>query len=353
MSNTYYFSNTKMLPVDKFFENVLFDKEKGYYSSKLPFGIKGDFITSPGITNLFSEIIAIWLVSTWETLNKPKKFNIVELGPGDGSLAKVLIKTFELFPQFNNSVNLFLYEKSEILINIQKKKINSSKIKWIKNFSKIKSGPTIFFGNEFFDAIPVKQFSRKKKVLFEKYFSINKNNKITKIYKKADAKDVSLVNKYKSIKNLKFIEFPKLGFNELNKITKKIKDLTGGILLIDYGYLKPNNNNTLQSVINHKKNKILDNLGKADVTSLVNFQLLKEHYIKKKLKVKEINTQKIFLEKMGIIERADILSKKMSFKEQANLYTRLKRLLDKRLMGSLFKVIFAFKYKKNNFVGFE
>ena len=56
---------------------------------------------------------------------------------------------------------------------------------------------------------------------------------------------------------------------------------------------------------------------------------------------------------MGIIERADILSKKMSFKEQANLYTRLKRLLDKRLMGSLFKVIFAFKYKKNNFVGFE
>ena len=353
MSNNYYFSNSKILSVDKFFENVLFDKNKGYYSSKLPFGKKGDFITSPTITNLFSEIIAIWLVSTWETFGKPKKFNIVELGPGDGSLAKILITTFKSFPQFNKSVNLFLYEKSKKLVNIQKKKINNSKIKWIKNFAKIKSGPTIFFGNEFFDALPIKQFSKKKNILFEKYFSINKNNKITEIYKKANKKDILLINKYKSIKNLKFIEFPKLGLNELNKIIRKVKNLTGGILLIDYGYLKSNNNNTIQSIINHKKNKLLDNLGKADVTSLVNFQLLKEHYIKERLNVKKINTQKIFLEKMGIIERANTLSKKMNFKEQANLYTRLRRLLDEQLMGNLFKVIFAFKFEKKNFMGFE
>ena len=64
-------------------------------------------------------------------------------------------------------------------------------------------------------------------------------------------------------------------------------------------------------------------------------------------------TQKFFLEKMGIIERANILSKKMSFKEQSNLYFRLKRLLDKKIMGNLFKVIFAYKSNKDNFLGFE
>ena len=109
----------------------------------------------------------------------------------------------------------------------------------------------------------------------------------------------------------------------------------------------------MQSLIKHKRNNLLDNLGKADITSLVNFSLLNEYFNKNNLKVKNIVSQKIFLEKMGIIERANNLSKKMSFKEQSNLYLRLKRLLDVKYMGNLFKVIFAYKFEKNNFLGFE
>ena len=124
-------------------------------------------------------------------------------------------------------------------------------------------------------------------------------------------------------------------------------------MLIDYGYLKPTNKDTLQSVMKYKKNKLLNNLGKADVTSLVNFKLLNEYFIKNNLKVKKVVTQKFFLEKMGILDRASNLSKKMSFKEQSNLYLRLRRLLDRKLMGELFKVIFTFNSKKNNFLGFE
>ena len=87
---------------------------------------------------------------------------------------------------------------------------------------------------------------------------------------------------------LRFIEFPKLGFDELQQIIKKISKLHGGLLLIDYGYLKPTNKDTLQSVMKHKKNKLLSNLGKADVTSLVNFKLLNEYFIKNNLKVKKV-----------------------------------------------------------------
>ena len=187
----------------------------------------------------------------------------------------------------------------------------------------------------------------------EKCYSLNKKNKIDEIYKKASSKDISQIKKFKILKNLKFVEFPKLGLDELNKVIKKISKLKGGLLLIDYGYLTPKNKNTLQSLIKHKRNKLLDNLGKADITSLVKLNLLNEYCIKNNLKVKKVVTQKFFLEKMGIIERANILSQKMSFKEQSNLYLRLKRLLDKKLMGNLFKVIFAYKSKKNNFLGFE
>jgi cyclopropane-fatty-acyl-phospholipid synthase len=353
MSNQNFFNNTKILPVDKFIENVLFNKKIGYYSSKIPFGKTGDFLTAPGISNLFSEIIGVWLISTWNTLDKPKKFNIVELGPGDGNLTKVLVKTFERFPEFNRAANIFLYEKSNLLKNLQKKNINNSKVKWIKKFSNIKKGPVVFFGNEFFDSIPIKQFSRKRDYLFEKHYSLNKKNNIDEIYKKASNKDISQIKKFRVLNNLKFVEFPKLGLDELNKIVKKISKLEGGLLLIDYGYLTPQNKNTLQSLIKHKRNNLLDNLGKADITSLVNFNLLNEYFIKNNLKVKKIVTQKFFLEKMGIIERANNLSQKMSFKEQSKLYLRLKRLLDAKLMGNLFKVIFTYKFKKNNFLGFE
>ena len=353
ISNLNFFDNNKSLPVDKFIKNVLFNKKVGYYSSKIPFGKTGDFITAPGISNLFSEIIGIWLVSTWSTLGKPKKFNIVELGPGDGNLTQVLLRTFQQFPEFNKAVNIFLYEKSNLLKSLQKKNIKNSRVKWIKNFSEINKGPIIFFGNEFFDSIPVKQFLRKKKILFEKYYSLNNKNKIIEIYKKASIKDILQIKKFKVLDNLKFVEFPKLGLDELNKIVKKISKHGGGLLLIDYGYLTPKNKNTLQSLIKHKRNNLLDNLGKADITSLVNFNLLNEYFTNNNLKVKKIVTQKFFLEKMGIIERANNLSKKMNFKEQSNLYLRLKRILDIKFMGNLFKVIFTYKFKKDNFLGFK
>ena len=111
-SNTKFFKKSKKLPVDEFFKNVLYDNKFGYYTSKLPFGKKGDFITSPNISYLFSEIIAIWIISAWELFGKPKNFSIVELGPGDGSLTNILLRSFKKFPEFNSIKKIFLYEES-------------------------------------------------------------------------------------------------------------------------------------------------------------------------------------------------------------------------------------------------
>ena len=350
--NKIFFKNSKVLPIDKFFKNVLYDKKVGYYASRFPFGEKGDFITSPRISNLFSEIIAIWIVACWESFGKPKNFNIVELGPGDGSLSNTLLRSFKKFPEFNIIKKLYLYEESKFLKKIQKKRIKNN-VKWINNFNEIKKGPVIFFGNEFFDAIPIKQFKKIKNSLFEKNYILGKNYKVKQIFKKASVSDNKIIKSYQVLRKLKFIEFPKLGLKELKKITNKISKLNGCILLIDYGYFKPNNQNTLQSVMKHKKNNLFSNLGAADITAHVNFKLLQEFFSKNNLKTKDLISQKEFLENMGILERAKIVAKKMKFSEQSDLYLRIKRLISPVSMGSLFKVILAYKFDKNDFSGFK
>ena len=352
-TNLKFFKKSKSLAVDDFFQNVLYDKKVGYYTSRQPFGEKGDFLTAPKISILFSEMIAVWMVSTWEAFGKPKNFNIVELGPGDGSLTKIILNVFKKFPKFNTAKKMHLFEVSNFLKNLQKKNINDKQVKWINNLKNIKKDPVIFFGNEFFDAIPIKQFKREQDYLLEKYYILDKNNKIKEFFKRASKKDFEIIKSYKMLENLKFIEYPKLGFKELNKIIKKISKLKGCLLMIDYGYLKPNNQNTLQSVMRHKKNNIFKNLGKADITSHVNFKLLNEFFLRNNLKVKKIISQKDFLKNMGIIERAEIIASKMRFNDQSNLYLRLKRLLSPNLMGDLFKVILAYNFKNNSFLGFK
>ena len=101
------------LPLDKFIELALYDKNSGYYMKKNPFGKKGDFITAPNITRIFSEIIAIWIVMFWKSLGSPKKLNLIELGAGNGEMMKVIIETLKNFPSCFNSSNFIIYEKSE------------------------------------------------------------------------------------------------------------------------------------------------------------------------------------------------------------------------------------------------
>ena len=209
-----------------------------------------------------------------------------------------------------------------------------------KKFKGSKKNPVIFFGNEFLDALPIKQFKKINDDIFEKY-AYFKNNKVDFIFKKAVKKRVEKLKKYKLLKKNGIIEYQEYGFKELGLIIQKIKKLNGGVLFIDYGYKIEKNVSTLQSVMKHNFNNIDKNLGDADITSLVNFALYKEYFHSNNLLVENIISQSEFLQKMGIIERAKIVSKIMNGNYMSNLYLRLKRLIHPRLMGENFKVIFA------------
>jgi len=338
----------KSIPLDQFINISLYDKKFGYYMKKNPFGEEGDFITAPLISNLFGEMIAIWCIAFWKYIGKPRKILLVELGPGDGSLCKDLLKTFKQFKNFYDSLEINLLEISDKLKTIQKAKINNKKVKWIKKIKEINYGPVIFLGNEFFDALPIKQICKKKKLFFEKYVTLSNDNKRLKfLHKRANNSLIKRIRSLNLVSEGNTIEYPLVALKFLEIIAKKINKLDGALLTFDYGYNTKKNQNTLQSVKKHKYTNLLSMSHNSDITSHLNFKLFHKILKKNNLNVKKIITQNEFLKKIGILERANILSKKMTFKEKANMFYRLKKLIDCREMGSLFKVLFAQKKIEN------
>lgn len=148
------------------------------------------------------------------------------------------------------------------------------------------------------------------------------------------------------------IEYPLIALKFLEVIAKKINKFDGGLLIFDYGYETKKNQNTLQSIKKHKYTNLFSMSHHSDITSHLNFKLFHKILTKNNLNVEKIITQNEFLSKIGILERANILSKKMTFKEKANMFYRLKRLMDYREMGNLFKVLFAQKKDRKFSLGF-
>jgi len=343
----------KSIPLDQFINIALYDKKIGYYMKNNPFGKEGDFITSPLISNLFGEMLAIWCVAFWEHIGRPNKILLVELGPGDGSLCEDLLKTFKKFKNFYNSLEINLLEISDKLKKIQKIKINDKKVKWIKKIKEINYGPVIFLGNEFFDALPIKQIYKKKKLFFERHVALtNGNKKIRFLDKKANSALIKRIQNLNLISFDSIIEYPIVALKFLEDISEKINKFDGGLLTFDYGYTSKKKRNTLQSIKKHRYINPFSAPGYSDITSHINFNLFDEILKKNNLNVKKITNQSEFLKKIGILERATILSEKMTFREKANMFYRLKRLLHPKEMGNLFKVIFAQKKDGNFSLGF-
>tara|TARA_B100000963_G_scaffold360174_1_gene390050 strand:- start:1729 stop:2775 length:1047 start_codon:yes stop_codon:yes gene_type:complete len=338
----------KDLPLDEFINQCLYDEKFGYYMKKNPFGKKGDFITAPNVSRLFSEMIAVWVVSFWEYLGSPKRFNLIELGAGNGEMMKILLESFQNFPLFLSSCNFIIHEKSPFLKKIQKKKLNRSKITWYSQMNKIKKIPSVFIANEFFDALPIKQFKKKDGRWYENYVRCNNSSNISIFEKEIEEKKIEIEIDYKIFKNQNFVEYSKVGHEYLKKIAKIIKKNSGGLLIIDYGYANKKMKDTLQAVSNHKFANILKDIGEVDITHNINFDTYKN--FSKRLGGLETNitTQREFLIKMGIKERAEIISKNLNFTRKADIFLRLKRLIDKNEMGELFKVMFV-RNKINKF----
>ena len=341
------------LTLDKFIEWALYDKSSGYYMKKNPFGKQGDFITAPNITRLFSEIITIWIITFWKSIGSPKKFNLLELGAGNGEMMKVIIETLKNFPECYNACSFIIHEKSKILINQQKKKLNFEKILWVKDIKNINSYPILYLANEFFDAMPIKQFFKKKKSWIERTVKLKKSKKAEFGEQNINIKKLEKNLKFEISKNQSIIEYSPETFRYLKNICNTIQKNNGGILIIDYGYLNSKMRETLQAVKNHKYSNVLESIGDSDITYNINFNIFQKFTNKFHNLNSIITSQKKFLISMGILQRAEIVSKNISFSKKTDLFYRISRLVDEKQMGELFRVMLV-KKKKNKFkTGFQ
>ena len=343
----------KNLPLDQFIELALYDKVNGYYMKKNPFGKEGDFITAPNITRLFSETVAIWVVTFWKSIGSPTKFNLLEFGAGNGEMMKVIIETLKNFPECFLNCNFQIHEKSELLKKKQQLNLKSEKITWIENIRINSSFPTIFLANEFFDALPIKQFFKKKEVWFERFVDLKGEKKAEFKEQPIDIKDIEHDLNFEISKDQEIIEYSPDSFEYLKHICNLINKNDGGILIIDYGYLNFKMYETLQAIKNHKHTNILEDIGESDITYNINFNLFKTFINQFDDLNSIICNQKKFLTSMGIVQRAEIISKNIPFSKKPDLFYRIRRLIDEKQMGELFKVMLI-KKKKNNFkTGFE
>ena len=327
--------DNKNMRLDIFLKNVLYG-ENGYYNKQNPIGKNFDFITSPEISQMFGEIIGMYIFYIWRT-NINSNFNLIELGPGKITLFKDIYRSVSNYPIFFDKAKVLFVEINKELLKRQKayiEYIRLKNVKWSENIDFKSQLPSIIYSNEFFDCFPVRQFTYDE-MWHEKFVRYNKEqnkfyleNKLVK-----DRKLLLYLKKYQKQKVAE-ISFDRNKYFE--KICKFIKKRKGIFLTIDYGYTKPISYFTLQAIQNHKYSHIFENIGEIDISSHVNFddfKIISKNY---NLKIEEFCSQREFLIKYGILERNKKLSK---FKNVKGIGKDLDRLINKKKMGNLFKFL--------------
>lgn len=305
-----------------------------YYANNTTFGRQGDFITAPEVSQLFGQTVAIWLVNHIKTYNI-QLFNLIEMGPGRGVLMGDILHSLKSFPDVAQRLRqVSLLESSPRLRAIQKQALEKYDydVSWVDGLNDVIQHPlatNILINNEFFDCLPVRQFLQTKLGMREIMVEHSRNNFEFTI----DNTDFSPP------------EHMKVGdiYEHCDQYLNYVRDMarlmrSGGkgaaALIIDYGYNNPIKKSTLQAVKSHKYHSILQDIGAADLTALVNFKELQRLFALGKFKC-NFSTQGDFLRQYGIIERADALTAHtgQSFQRE------VERLTSEEHMGELFKVL--------------
>jgi len=343
----------------------------GYYHSSLDkIGEKGDFVTSPEISQLFGEMLAVWCISIWEQLGRPKKIKFIELGPGNGTLMEDILKVSSRFPDFHNSLHIYMVELSESMQKNQQKKLqcgemsienriksfrsplNKNKISWYQFFNQIPidDTPSIIIAQEFLDVFPVHQFAFTPKGWREKLVDLDTSSDSPYNFRivlspNATPASMSLLNKnlYETseLKEGDSLEICPMALATVEDIVKVVAGPSkGAALLIDYGETFTQED-SIRAFKKHKQGSILSEPGLLDVTADVDFGMLSKCAVKKGASVHGATTQGEFLLRMGIIERLkQLIDLDTTSDAQANdLVKSMKMLVDQTHMGDRFKIM--------------
>ena len=326
--------------------------EFGYYKKQDPFGRQGDFITAPEISQMFGELIGLWAVFIWQQMGGPKRFNLVELGPGRGTLMTDALRAAKNNDAFLDAMVLQFVETSPVLCHIQKQRLSPFSVHHLKNVDQIPDGPLIIIANEFFDALPIQQYQFSNGCWHERMITLNDKQQFCFVLNPNPA-DKNIGSEFdKNIDDNAIREMSPASQSVMNGLTKRMKSFGGAQLTIDYGYQGPAFGDTFQAIYKHKFHDPLCLPGDADLTAHVDFSALASVADEQQLTVLNTNNQRDFLLQMGIQERAKMLAARADKKTKAALQSAVNRLIGDDQMGELFKVMLITTNKNKFKLGF-
>lgn len=309
--------------------------EHGYYTTRIPFGADGDFITAPEISQMFGELIGLWAVDMWAKLGGPAAFNLVELGPGRGTLMADLLRAASVVPDFGKAATVHFVEMSPTLRTLQAERV--PKAHWADTLADLPEGPMILIANEFVDALPVRQFVRTDRGWFERGVSVSTERNLALGLLPAPVDRGILPPSVRDAREGSYAEICPAGLTIASEIADRLTAHAGAALLIDYGHARSATGDTVQAVHNHKYVDILTRCGEADITAHVDFEALT--LAAKAATATRTITQGSFLHGLGIEARATALKTNATPEQAADIAGALKRLTGESEMGSLFKVM--------------
>ncbi|WP_150523919.1 class I SAM-dependent methyltransferase [Roseibium sediminis] len=334
-------SATGPITVAEYMASCLGDPKAGYYMQQEPFGTAGDFITAPEISQIFGELIGAFCLQSAETLGIFEPFQLVELGPGRGTLMADMLRVASLRPDFLQNANLNLAETSERLREKQRETLRQSPLRPIHRdtFADVPDGPLIVVANEFFDALPIHQYVKAGENWHERMVGMDDKGALTFGLGNGQLPAGAIPFSAQGAPEGAILETQPAANAICEEIAERISRFGGLALFIDYGYLKTAPGDTLQALYKHAYDDVLAHPGKADLTAHVNFEALARAAKNAGAHPHPPLTQGDFLLKMGLLERAGSLGSGKDTEAQDAIRNAVERLAAPDQMGDLFKVL--------------
>jgi len=312
------------LRLDEYMQLCLLHPEHGYYATRDPFGAAGDFTTAPEISQMFGEMVGLALAQAWLDQGRPAPFTLAEIGPGRGTLMADILRAIRAAPGMAEAAEVVLVEASPHLREVQRGRLG--KVRHLDTVAELPRGPLFLVANEFFDALPIRQFQRMPEGWAERIVALDPDGRLTLGLAAPQPGPPAPPGQIRET-------CPAAG-PIVAEIASRIAEAGGAAILIDYGNWD-GQGDTFQALRAHRPEDPLLNPGEADLTAHVDFRPLALAALAAGASVSRMVTQGEWLLQLGIRARAA----RLQAAGDAGATAALHRLTAPEEMGQLFKTL--------------
>lgn len=324
------------ISLEAYIDAALWDTDEGYYATRNPIGAQGHFTTAPEITQMFGELVGLWAASCWDMIGRPSDLKLVELGPGRGTMMADALRAIRAVCDMSPDVHLV--EASPTMKALQAEQVDAT---WHEAFGGVSEGTAIILANEFFDALPIRQVVKTGSKWWEVLLGVSEDGGRLqpRICGETEALMTYIPASLASAPEDAVVEISPSRTRAVEEIAERLRRAPGFALIIDYGPAESAVGETLQAIGPQGFADPYSAPGAVDLSSHVDFGSLKRAAENAGISAHGPITQKDFLERLGINERADMLKGGANAAQRAEIDSTLMRLMAPAQMGTLFKVL--------------